>query len=939
MSTSSVRVANVALVAILLSSVAPLAALAGDTVVGPDETVSSQIELNGSDSLTVEAGGAVDVAGDPAVYVNNSDSGGVTLTNSGTIASSDDRAIESDKDGELYLKIVNTDGATISGYDDAIKLKAGKKGVEGVVTIENSGTIISTGDGQAIDLDDLSDKDLTVTITNAKTGVIQSTAADALRPGGATVINYGEIVAYDGADSKSDGIDLQGNTATIRNYGLISGAHHGITTDTDLDVTNEESATIIGRNGSGVGSDGDGTVTNYGTITGTVDNVSTDGDGDGVDIDGLADITNYGTIQGTGAKGEKDGSANTSEGIAAGGGSILNLGSSSRISGAGNGILIDDSDNGAAPYATYIANEGTIAGLNGYGIRLVGNQDDEVSNSGTISGANGLALDMGGGNDTLTAVTGSLFKGTIDGGDGTDTLNLDGFEQGSIADVKNFEVLNVAGGDWTLVGDQNYSRNVDLSAGSLAVAGTLDVGGDFTQLNGAAYTVTIDNAGATGLIKVAGTATLAGTVVISDASGLYTVGTSYTILTAGNTIATTFDDLEKAADLPFLTFSLSYGTNAVSLDVSRSSVAFADIAATSAQRQVGAAVEGMGSGSGLYNEIASLSTADARTAFAGLSGEAHASTASAMALDTADLRSIMNGRVRTAFGNVSTGAIGTHGDNPDEPLGLNVWGKAYGSIGTIGRGGSSMDRSSAGVMAGADMAFGEVFRLGLAAGYGRSFYDVDDLASSSNSRTYTLATYGGAAFGPMTFSFGAANTWHDVESTRGATIGATTYRPQASYDARTLQVFGEADYAVPYRGVTLDPYAGLAYVGVHTDGYTETTAAGLTVKDSDADVGFTTLGLRLSSAFQLLNDVDATLSGGIGWRHAFGDVDSSITAAFSGGNSFTVSGTPIADDAALVEAGLDITVSPDVHVDVSYSGQFADDSRDHSFAGRLSVRF
>ncbi|WP_204351102.1 hypothetical protein, partial [Serratia marcescens] len=77
--------------------------------------------------------------------------------------------------------------------------------------------------------------------------------------------------------------------------GTISGARHGITADTDITVVNEAGATIIGRNGSGVGSDGTATVTNYGTIIGAYAGpgniftntgaASVNGDGDGVDID------------------------------------------------------------------------------------------------------------------------------------------------------------------------------------------------------------------------------------------------------------------------------------------------------------------------------------------------------------------------------------------------------------------------------------------------------------------------------------------------------------------------------------------------------------------------------------------------------------------------------------------------------------------------------
>ena len=158
-------------------------------------------------------------------------------------------------------------------------------------------------------------------------------------------------------------------------------------------------------------------MTNYGTITGAFSNSAgsdvngprarrpdgiNDGDGDGVDIDGHATIDNYGLIQGTGAGGHgSDGLPNTSEGIAAGGGSITNH-AGATISGLGLGILIDDSSQGSAPFQTAIVNNGTISGINSVGIRIVSTFADTIVNNGTISGGGGVAILFGDGDNTLS---------------------------------------------------------------------------------------------------------------------------------------------------------------------------------------------------------------------------------------------------------------------------------------------------------------------------------------------------------------------------------------------------------------------------------------------------------------------------------------------------------------------------------------------------------
>ncbi len=50
-------------------------------------------------------------------------------------------------------------------------------------------------------------------------------------------------------------------------------------------------------------------------------------------------------------------------------------------------------------------------------------------------------------------------------------------------------------------------------------------------------------------------------------------------------------------------------------------------------------------------------------------------------------------------------------------------------------------------------------------------------------------------------------------------------------------------------------------------------------------------------------------------------------------------GQPIASDAALVEAGLDLAIGQSATLGLSYTGQLAEDAQDHAFRGVLAVRF
>ncbi|MDF2600170.1 MAG: hypothetical protein K0Q54_2993, partial [Methylobacterium brachiatum] len=382
---------------------------ASDYTVPANSTSTSAITVSGRDTVTVGAGGALSVNKKKPAIDWNGASTDVKITNSGTIESKGGRAIDATGgDNTRNLTLDNRKDATIQADDDAVRINVNPTG--GAVTVNNAGTIHSNA-GQALDFDKAASGSATITITNAATGRIQSDNEDAIRPGQGTTINNSGLIEAGGSGTKNDGINFKDNTAgTVNNKdaGRISGAHHGVTLRGSngagsVTVNNEAGATIIGRSGSGVGSDAGGTVTNYGTIEGAYSGDGTqDGDGDGVDIDFAGTIVNHGTIKGTGAGGYDKGTdksglrgrANNSEGISLGGGTITNFGT---VSGAAYGIVVnndsnpDNSRSGVA--ATTITNEvgGTIEGKGGYAIRLENKTGtaadrDTIVNKGTIIG-------------------------------------------------------------------------------------------------------------------------------------------------------------------------------------------------------------------------------------------------------------------------------------------------------------------------------------------------------------------------------------------------------------------------------------------------------------------------------------------------------------------------------------------------------------------------
>ena len=144
----------------------------------------------------------------------------------------------------------------------------------------------------------------------------------------------------------------------------------------------------------------------------------------------------------------------------------------------------------------------------------------------------------------------------------------------------------------------------------------------------------------------------------------------------------------------------------------------------------------------------------------------------------------------------------------------------------------------------------------------------------------------------------------------------------------TGQVFGEVGYKVDLHGAVVEPFAGLSYDEVSTQKAAETGGvAALAVAGQTREVISSRLGLRASVDL----DPHVSLHSSVAWRHAGDDVDGTARVAFEGtGQGFTVSGQPIAQDAAEITAGIAGKLGAHGRVDVSYSGQIASHWQDNA---------
>ncbi|MBT2324782.1 autotransporter domain-containing protein [Variovorax paradoxus] len=267
-----------------------------------------------------------------------------------------------------------------------------------------------------------------------------------------------------------------------------------------------------------------------------------------------------------------------------------------------------------------------------------------------------------------------------------------------------------------------------------------------------------------------------------------------------------------------------------------------------------------------------------------------------------------------------------------------AWSQVFGSWGSIDGNGNAakLKRDIGGFVVGADTGIGAGWRVGALAGYSRASADTDARNSSAKTDSYHLGAYGGTQWGATALRLGANHSWNKTETSRSVAFAGFADSLSADYDSSTTQLFGEAGHRIDAGRVALEPFARLAYVRLHSDSFVERGGlAALYCEGGSIDATFTTLGLRASTQL----GERTRLRGMLGWRHAFGDTTPTSTHAFAGSIPFTLEGVPLAKNVAVVEAGVETQLRPNLSLGASYSGQFGNGLEDHGFKVNLSWAF
>jgi outer membrane autotransporter protein len=598
----------------------------------------------------------------------------------------------------------------------------------------------------------------------------------------------------------------------------------------------------------------------------------------------------------------------------------------------------------------------------------------DVTWSGVLSGA-GELVKTGSGTLTLSGLN------TYTGGTDVKAGKLAGTSQSIKGD------LNVANGAEVYFGDygrftysdditgagtismrtdgHSYDNGTLLATGLVAPSNstsTLTVRGNYKNAD---TTTTQINVGSTscGTIAVTGTAVVDGTLHISGTT--CTSGTKYTFLTATGGVSGTFDSILN--DFSNYTVSLTYDAYDIYFTLTGQKRTFMSVAKTWDQLCVGWYLDTIqptatGDLAVRLNQLAALNDNDLRSVYdtLGMSFDSDMTDVQTegvwnfMVIMTEQAVQSGTGLLKFMFW-LRTLAEDSRGEDSlvyvcrqsskDSALrarmkGWTTWVQSYGIGATIAGDGnaSGINFSNGGAIVGMERNLDERTLFGFCGGYSSTY--VNGASASGSIDGGQFGAYMRREYGSAYLSGIGVYGHNNIATQRLIEYTGFSETARANYGGDSYAVGLEAGQYIPYHRVLLQPFAGLAYIGVHQDAFTEHGADpfSLNVDEQNANSFRGTLGTRVMSGFRTKMGKLVTVNGSAAWRHEFLNEHDVVNASFTSdlsGTSFSSVGVNVDRDAAIIGTGANYWLTKNFTVSANYNLQFSQNYTSNAGVGGL----
>ena len=556
---------------------------------------------------------------------------------------------------------------------------------------------------------------------------------------------------------------------------------------------------------------------------------------------------------------------------------------------------------------------GSIAGAIADNGALIFDRSDTLGYGGGISGSGSLTQ---AGSGTLTLSAANTFTGGTNVKAGT--LNVTG----------SIGAVSVSSGG-TLSGNGKVGAVSIASGGTIAPrtlgggVGTMTVQGNLSLASGVTYVDGLTVA-ASDLASVSGNAGINGALQVNAASGAYTIGTRYTLLTASGGVSGTFASLATTGLPGYEKGRVSYDANDVFLFIDPNALTpLLPTGASANQLALAGGIDAAIKGGATFNSgiiaLFNLSGTALTGAVDQISGQVNANASTAMAQSFDQFLLFMPGHGAEGGASFAPGQAYGDADAPQQAQlssgTLGVWGSAYGGnawdTANASSGAAKLTDSNVGFMAGAETKLENGPLLGGSAAFGSQSFSSGN--GKGDSTDIMVGAYASQDVGEAGYIAGSlAYGWHDVSTARTVTVSSADVL-KAKFTATEFggRVEGGWRFAMD-SGYSVVPYAAFAGSTVDTPAYAESVASGsgnfaLAYNAASNGLAHLELGSYLTRAFELSDDGTVHAQGRLAWND---ELDSApvLTASFQGmaGSSFQAIGTRGAVDAALLGVGLHV---------------------------------
>ncbi|MEA1650174.1 autotransporter domain-containing protein [Nitrospirillum sp. BR 11164] len=650
--------------------------------------------------------------------------------------------------------------------------------------------------------------------------------------------------------------------------------------------------------------------------------------------------------------------------------------------------------------ATIAGGAGTLDQMTGGALAITGGTPTVGSISGgTIALAGGSATlgTISGG--TLTQGVGSTIAGTtavqVQGG----SLNLGGTVQAPLAVNGGLVALNGTASGPVTVGSGGTLRGSGVITGAATVAGVLRPGnspGTLTFTNGltqgaqSVLSIDIDGTGTgKGVGNYSRVLVTGGSYVIGSgavlqpnlrgmtgsASNTYTpgLGTDFTIVQAAGGVTGTFAGITQPASglLAGTRFTALYGSNAIDLYVTPTYGSLASLGASANQQTMGRVVAGLtGAGNAdlgtVLKALYGLPTVGASLdALAQIGGSSQANIVAYSLNRGLAATQVLGQRLAAVRDGVAGGMQGTMqaqlvgrtlytsmasggdalpvedgrgaaaGSAPEE--GWHFWAQGLGAFTRVDSDGNAAGGHSntGGGLFGGDRTVAPGVTVGLAGVLLQS-----TSGGSNETSSYGLSAYGNVDLGDGLFVTGNAGyTYDQYDTARTMGFGGLSRTAFGHTTGDELSAGVTAGYRVRVSNLTLEPQAGIQWLKVGRDGFTETGAGALdlVLQDLDATALQSNVGGRASASWKTDGGTVITPAIRAAWLHDFRDRALTSQAALAG-TTFAVTGPGTGANALGIGGGLTLQEGNNLNLYANYDGTLRRHETDHVFTAgfRLS---